>query len=93
MSFASDLGNFLSGGLLSSLSTSANDTSKAIQNVAGVFGTFFGDVTDVHFWRSLGWLALGLVLAAIGLIVLLRKPLGQAAEAVGKAGTIAAAAV
>lgn len=43
------------------------------------------DVEDGHMWVSLGWITLGVILTAVGLAMLLRKPIEDAAGTVVKA--------
>jgi hypothetical protein len=44
-----------------------------IDEVAGAVTGFFGVLTDVTLWRSLGWLLLGVALIILGLYLWLKK--------------------
>lgn len=46
-----------------------------IDEIGAVLKAFFTTVTDWHFWASLGWILLGLVLMAAGIRLWLGKPL------------------
>jgi hypothetical protein len=48
-------------------------------------GHFFSDLTHGDFWRSLGWIALGIALILLGLAIWLRKPIEAAAGPVAMA--------
>ena len=50
--------------------------------------TFLGDLTDIRMWRSLGWIALGILVFVIGLVIWLRKPIESAVGTVAKAAVI-----
>lgn len=50
--------------------------------------SFLGDITDIRIWRSLGWIALGIIVFIIGLIIWLRKPIGNAVSSVAKVGAL-----
>jgi len=60
---------------------SSNPFSAIIQPVTD----FISRLTDVRMWRSVGWLALGLAVMVLAIIVWFRKPLQQAATTVVKA--------
>jgi hypothetical protein len=59
-------------------------TTAPEQDAAAAIG-FFKVLTDGAMWRSLGWLMLGLLVTGIGLLLLLRKPVEDAAGQVAKA--------
>lgn len=44
--------------------------------------SFLGDLTDIHMWRSLGWILLGILLLVGGVILWLRSGLGNIAKSV-----------
>jgi hypothetical protein len=46
---------------------------------------FLQALTDAAFWRSLAWLSLGITMAALGLLLLLRGTVEKAAGDVAKA--------
>jgi hypothetical protein len=87
VSFWSDVATLLEG--ISNPVAGATDvvsaSSSSLGGIFSVFGTFFSDITDHYFWRSLGWLLLGIVLFAFGLLLLLRKPIEQAVGTAAKA--------
>ena len=60
--------------------TEADAPAEAVTVAEG----FYRVITDGALWRSLGWLLLGLVLAGLGLIVLLRRPVEGAVGNVAK---------
>jgi hypothetical protein len=68
----------------SAVNAAATDTASAVASAA-TLSTFIGDLTDGSFWRSLGWLLLGIILLGLGLALLLRKPIESAAGEVAKA--------
>lgn len=80
MSFWSDVTGIL-GAEVSAGTGAVTDAEKA----TAVAGTFFSDLTDANTWRSLAWLALGVVLFGIGFLLLLRKPIEQGIGNVAKA--------
>lgn len=55
------------------------------ERVAGVLAAIGEAVTDGKMWRSLGWLALGLALMGIGLMLWLHKPIENAIGTIGGA--------
>jgi hypothetical protein len=48
-------------------------TAQALSEVGHWIGVFVTNITDMHMWISLGWLALGLLLFVVGIVWLLRK--------------------
>jgi hypothetical protein len=58
------------------------------QGFLGPALSFLGDLTDVRMWRSLGWIALGILVFIVGLIIWLRKPIEQAVGTVAKAAVL-----
>lgn len=44
-----------------------------LSDIAAALVAFFSEITDFRMWRSLGWLLLGIVLLAGGLILWLLK--------------------
>ena len=63
-------GNPLTG-LLGELLPGFIQGAQGVDRVAAVLAAFFATLTDGKFWRSLGWLLLGLVLLGIGIVVLI----------------------
>ena len=59
-------------------------TTAPEEGVATAVG-FFKVLTDAAMWRSLGWLFLGLLIAGLGLLLLLRKPVEDAVGQVARA--------
>jgi hypothetical protein len=61
-----------------------NTGLAGIGEIGAVLKAFLTDITDLAFWRSLGWLILGLVLLGAGLSIWLKIPqtAGRAAAAV-----------
>jgi hypothetical protein len=75
---------------MSWLSTIVDDLSGATvltdaQKGIDVGVRFFQVLVDGAMWRSLGWLVLGIVLTALGLVLLLRQPIEQGVGTVAKA--------
>jgi hypothetical protein len=65
--------------------------AQGVENTAGgatfadtahALAAFYDKITDGKMWRSLGWLALGLVLMITGTALLLRRPLEAGAAGV-----------
>lgn len=76
------MGNFLSN-LFGAPGAALSDLNK----LGATFGAFFTDVTDVHMWASLGWLALGFFMLVFGILLWLRVPqkVAQVGTSVGSA--------
>lgn len=58
------------------------------QGFMGPILSFLSDLTDVRMWRSLGWIAVGIMVFVIGLIIWLRKPIENAVGTVAKAAVL-----
>lgn len=87
MSFWGDVWHYLNintynsntvGSAVSGAASGANSTLSDLDKLTGVLGTFFSDLTDAAIWRSLAWMALGLLLFGLGLLLLLRRPIEDA---------------
>lgn len=53
---------------------------SGIDEIGAVLKSMYLAVTDGKFWRSLGWIVLGLAVLAGGVALFFRKQIGQAAE-------------
>lgn len=87
MSFWSEVGHYLNintytassvSGAVTGATSAGSGTLSDLDKLTGVLGTFFSDLTDAAMWRSLAWMALGLILFGLGLLLLLRKPIEDA---------------
>jgi hypothetical protein len=73
MSMFADILDGLTGGV-----------SGQLTDVGAVFAAGFGAVTDGKMWRSMGWLALGVVLFMIGFTLLVKElPLDAVGDVLG----------
>ncbi len=69
--------------------TSGAAINSAVENVVpGLAGisAFLEHLSDGAMWRSIGWIALGVVLLMLGLMLWLRKPAAELAGAALKGG-------
>lgn len=48
---------------------------SGIDRIGAVVEAFFRAVTDVKFWRSLGWILLGIIMLVVGIRIWMGKPL------------------
>lgn len=77
--YSTVVGNYGNVNAQATASTSVNNPAAAfLQPVI----SFLGALTDVHLWRSLGWIVLGLLIMIIGLIMWLRKSAGHLLKSV-----------
>jgi hypothetical protein len=69
----------------------ADDIGSTLGKLTGwdAVKTAVGEVSDPAMWRSLGWLALGLALIALGLALWMRLPQKAAQVAASVAGAAA----
>jgi uncharacterized membrane protein YedE/YeeE len=85
MSVWGDIANMVNGandvtnpaaGVTSAGLSAAGGVANAASGAGGIadaLSAFFAAVTDVYMWRSLGWLALGIVLLFAGAALWLKK--------------------
>lgn len=62
------------GGLLSGLLPGTSGVDRLTAALTAMFAT----VSDVRFWRSLGWLIIGVVMFGLGLFWLMATPAASA---------------
>jgi hypothetical protein len=83
-------GNGATAGSAAASGASAGASSVAtFGSIENALSAFYDKLTDGKMWRSLGWLALGILLMLLGLAMWIgpsamrRSPLGMAREALG----------